>query len=676
MRVSLVQSLLVAALLLPLALPAQERFTLAHTRRVVGVGSPALSSDGRTAAFVVSRPNYAANRSESQLWSVSLPSGTPQLLTPGRTSVSSPKWAPVGRGLAFLAPDSAGRNQLWVLPGDGGEARMVTAHPTAVEHFSWRPDGAAFAFAAADEEPRKEGEARFITTFEVGAQDLFLRRTLRPQHIWTVAVAAGAPGSNAKRVTNGSWTLQFSLPPGGGPSPLSWSPDGTQIAFARTVAPQTGKSDSTHIAVVNVATGAVRPLTGNQTFERFALWAPDGRNIAYLQPRDRNREAGFVNEVFVAPASGGAPRSITRALDRHILRADWLADGSGMLVAAADQTTMAAWIQALEGPAQRLALGDLILTGGFGADIERSKDGVFVFTATSPRGPAELYVMTSATATPKALTAFNSWAGSLALGRSERVTWRSDTFEADGVVTYPPDFDANKKYPLVLYIHGGPTASSKQGFSAAPQLMATDGAIVFEPNYRGSDNLGNAYQAAIAGDAGAGPGRDVMRGVTMLRSKPYVDRTRTVVTGWSYGGFMTSWMIGNYPTEWTAAMAGAPVTDWEDQYNLADGNVNWRYLIGGSPWTEAGRRKLVAQSPITYARNMRTPTLIMSHMEDFRVPPTQALALYRALQDMGVESRFLGFPGRTHNPTDPVMQLERTRLWVEFVKERSAVKVP
>jgi len=671
MRTALVRSLLLASLLVPFALHAQERYTLEHTRRLVGVGSPALSGDGRTAAFVVSRPNYVSNRTESQLWAVDLPAGTPRLLTPGRTSVSSPKWAPGGRGLAFLSPDSSGRNQLWLLAGEGGEARQVTAHPTAVEHFSWRPDGAAFALAAADEEPRKEGEARFITTFEVGAQDLFLRRTLRPQHIWTVAASGGA----VKRVTTGSWTLQFSLPPGGGASPLSWSPDGLQIAFARMVAPQTGKSDSTHIAVVDVATGTVKSLTGMQTFERFALWSPDGRTIAFLQPRDRSREGGFVTEVNVTAASGGAARSITRALDRHILRADWLADGSGMLVAAADQTTMAAWIQPLSGPAQRLPLGDLVLTGGFGADIERSRDGVFVFTATSPRAPAELYVMTSATSTPKALTSFNAWAGTVAMGRSERVTWRSDKFEADGVVTYPPDFDASRKYPLVLYIHGGPTASSKLGFSSTPQLLAADGAIVFEPNYRGSDNLGNAYQSAITGDAGAGPGRDVMSGVTMLRGKPYVDRTRTVVSGWSYGGFMTSWMIGNYPTEWTAAMAGAPVTDWEDQYNLADGNVNWRYLTGGSPWTEAGRRKLVAQSPITYARTMRTPTLIMSHMEDFRVPPTQALALYRALQDMGVESKFLAFPGRTHNPTDPVMQRERTRLWVEFVKERLQGKV-
>lgn len=658
--------LLVLACLLPHAAAAQAPFTLADTRKTVGVGSPTVSADGRTAAFVVSQGNYVANRTESRLWIVELAGGPPRLLTPSRTSVSQPAWSPAGRTLAFLAPDTAGRSQLWVLPVDGGEARQVTTHPTAVERFAWRPDGAALAFVAHDEEPRREGEARFVTSFEVGAQDIFLRRTFTPQHLW-LATLDGAP---ARRLTQGAWTVQFSLPPGAGGAPIRWSRDGSRLTFTQQVAPQTGKNDSTRIAVLDVASGAVRDLTGRRTVERASAFSPDGALIAYLQPRDGARDRGFLSEVYVAPASGGAGRSVTRALDRHVLRAEWLADGSGLLVAAADRTTMGLWVQPLEGAATRIDLGDLVLTGGFGADVERTAGGAFVFTATSPTRPAELYVKDDAAAPARRLTDVNAWASGVAFGRSERVTWRTDGFEADGVVTYPPGFDATRRHPLVLVIHGGPTASSKLSFNALPQLIAAQGAIVFEPNYRGSDNLGNAFQSAITRDAGAGPGRDVMAGVRMLRAKPFVDPSRTVVTGWSYGGFMTSWMIGNYPAEWTAAMAGAPVTDWEDQYNLADGNVNWRYLTGGSPWTVEGQKALRAQSPITYARNMRTPTLIMSHMEDFRVPPTQALALYRALQDLGVESRFIGFPGRTHNPTDPVMQFERTRLWVEFVKER------
>ncbi len=648
---------------------AQRPLTLADTRQAAGVGSPTVSADGKAAAFIVSRPNYTVNRTESRLWSVDLAGGEPRLLTPSRVSVSSPQWAPVGRALAFLSPDSAGRNQLWVLPGEFGEARQVTSHPVAVERFDWRPDGQALAYVAVDEEARREGEARFVTSFDVGSQDLFLRGNLRSQHLW-LATLDGAP---TKRLTQGKWTVQFSLPPGAGGAPTSWSPDGTRISFTQQVAPETGKGDSTRIAIVNVATGEINAVTGERTFERTGLYSPDGKSLVMLQPRDRQRMKGFLNEAHVVPTSGGAARSVTRALDRHILRADWLADGSGLLVAAADRTSVGLWIQPLSGAATRVDMGDLAMTGGFGADVERTAAGALVFTATSPNRPAELYVKDHAASPARRLTDFNAWVTRVALGRSERVTWKSDQFEADGVVTYPPGFDASRRYPLVLVIHGGPTASSKLAYSALSQLIAADGAIVFEPNYRGSDNLGNAFQSAINGDAGAGPGRDVMTGVQMLRAKPFVDRTRTVVTGWSYGGFMTSWMIGNYPTEWTAAMAGAPVTDWEDQYNYGDSNINRRYGFGGSPWKDGREKEYQAQSPITYARNIRTPTLIVSHMEDFRVPPTQAMALYRALQDNGVESRFIGFPGRTHNPTDPVMQLERNRVWTEFVRERSKV---
>jgi len=160
----------------------------------------------------------------------------------------------------------------------------------------------------------------------------------------------------------------------------------------------------------------------------------------------------------------------------------------------------------------------------------------------------------------------------------------------------------------------------------------------------------------------------VMAGVAMLRQRPYVDRSRTAVTGWSYGGYMTSWLIGNYPDEWQAAMAGAPVTNWEDMYNLGDGNIGIRYAFGGSPWTGDRAKAYREQSPISYATRIKAPTLVMSNMEDFRVPPTQAFALYRAMKDNGVETEFIGFAGRTHASADPVNSKERARLWVDWVK--------
>ena len=196
--------------------------------------------------------------------------------------------------------------------------------------------------------------------------------------------------------------------------------------------------------------------------------------------------------------------------------------------------------------------------------------------------------------------------------------------------------------------------------------MAARGWVVFEPNYRGSDNLGNAYQAAIHNDAGDGPGRDVMAGLAALKSRGFVDDKRIAVSGWSYGGYMTTWLIGHFDG-WKAAVAGAPVTDWVDQYNLADGNVQVRYIFGGSPWTGDYMKAYVAQSPITYAGRIKTPTLILSNTGDFRVIPTQAYKLFHALKDNGVVTRFFAYPIPGHNAADPVRARDTWRRWLEWL---------
>jgi dipeptidyl aminopeptidase/acylaminoacyl peptidase len=236
-------------------------------------------------------------------------------------------------------------------------------------------------------------------------------------------------------------------------------------------------------------------------------------------------------------------------------------------------------------------------------------------------------------------------------------------------VTYPPDFNAGRKYPLVLIVHGGPRAASLENFGAQAQLFAARGWVIFQPNYRGSDQLGRAYQNAINNDAGAGPGRDVMAGLAVLKARGFVDESRVAVSGWSYGGYMTTWLLGNY-TGWRVAVAGAAVTDNLDQYNLGDANVRRAYAFGGSPWTSTERMKaFIDQSPITYVTKIRTPTLVMSNMGDYRVTVTQSFKLYRALKDNGVETRFIGYPLAGHNAADPVHQRDVQRRWMQWIAE-------
>jgi dipeptidyl aminopeptidase/acylaminoacyl peptidase len=663
----------VALALTPLAARAESaRFSTDLARKIVSVSSPRVSPDGRTVAFVVTHPNYADDRNESELWAADVAGGTPRQLTFERRQVSELRWSPDGRTLAFLAPDSAGKSQVWLMPMGGGDAQRATRSKTDVQHYAWRPDGAAFAYAAADEEPKREGEAKHLATMEMGEQDIFLHAPIRPQHIWLQAIDTTA----AQRLTSGPWSLELVLPPGSPPSHLSWSPDGKQIAFARVPVPQTGHFDSTSVRVLDVASRSIRPLDGADRFQNNPEWSPDGHWILYVYPREGRGDLGWMSEVHIAPAAGGPGRSLTRALDRQVFEAEWLQGGKAILVAANDRTTVGLWIVPLQGAPKRVETGDLVINGAFGYDVTATSKGAIVFTATSADRPSELYVMDSPAARPRRLTEFNTWARDVAWGREERVTWRNDKFDEDGVLVYPPGFSASSSYPLVLLIHGGPQSSSKTSFSSLAQLMAAEGWLVFQPNYRGSDNLGNSYMAAITADAGPGPGRDVMAGIEELRKRPYVAPGKPAVTGWSYGGYMTTWLIGNYPDAWQSAMAGAPVSDLMEEYNLSDGNVTLRYAMGGSPWTGDREKLYRDQSPITYVRRVKTPTLVMSLMEDFRVPTSQALSYYRALKDNGVETEYVAFPGRGHNPRDPVHQLERLRLWVQWVKRHAGAPTP
>jgi dipeptidyl aminopeptidase/acylaminoacyl peptidase len=276
--------------------------------------------------------------------------------------------------------------------------------------------------------------------------------------------------------------------------------------------------------------------------------------------------------------------------------------------------------------------------------------------------------MSSVDAKPRRLTSLNDWAGELALGKMERVTWKNDGFDEDGIVVYPPDFDASKKYPLVLFIHGGPQSASIRSFGLGAQALAAKGWIVFSPNYRGSDNLGTKYEHAIYNDSGAGPGRDVMAGIAALQKRGFIDSNRMAVSGWSYGGYMTSWMIGHYNI-WKAAVAGAAVNNLMQEYALSDNSVTTAYSMPGKPYDPKFAKAWIEQSPITYANAIKTPTLIITDTGDTRVPATQSFEMYHALKDNGVEVKFVEYPVGGHFPGDPVRGADVYRRWIDWIEQ-------
>jgi dipeptidyl aminopeptidase/acylaminoacyl peptidase len=651
------------------AVSAQSaRMDLDAFGRIVRLSDPQIAPDGKTIAIVVSRANFDENRFDADIALVEIASGAQRTLTNGRVGVGQPRWSPGGNEIAFVArgPAQAGREpkpQVFVMSMAGGDARRVTDSATGVQHFAWSPDGTKIAFAAADEPARASGIERHNRSFEIENDDFLIQAAPQPTHIWIV----NAKGGEVKRLTSGGWSLPTSFPPGPPASPLSWSPDGRSLAFTRVASPHSGDYDRAQIHVVDVSTGAVRAVTGHQKFEAHPLFSPEGSRIAYWRPRAG--DGNDINEIFIAPASGSAGTSATSAIDRHMARALWMPDGKSLIVGANDGTRVSLWLQPLSGAPRRLQLGDVSPASSFWVDVNVGKDGALAFIGSTTTVPAELYYLASPSASPLRLTNLNAATAALSLGRSEAIEWQSDGFRHNGIVTYPPDFEPSRKYPLVLIVHGGPRAASLENFGAQAQLFAARGWVIFQPNYRGSDQLGRVHQTAINNDAGAGPGRDVMAGLAELKKRGFVDESRIAVSGWSYGGYMTTWLLGNYPG-WRVAVSGAPVTDWMDQYNLGDSNVRRGAAFGGSPWTSPERLKAyMDQSPISYAHKIRTPTLVLTNMGDYRVTPTQAFKLYHALKDNGVETKFVGYPLPGHNAADPVHQRDVQRRWMQWIAD-------
>lgn len=644
---------------------AQKKFELDDIGKLVSITDPQISPDGKSILLVISKPDFNENKNKTEIQIVNVTTGVNQRLNYDRPSSSHPKWSPSGDMIAFIAPDDNARNQVFVLSVDGGDAMKITNSTTGVQQYTWKPDGKTIAFVQKDEPDNKEEMGKGYDAFEIKYNSMFLNENPRSSHIWLVDVTGG----EAKRLTSGSW----SLPTGTSFATLSWSPDGKYIAFQRKESPYSGELFST-IQTITVETGTIKSITNRQKenysllSESYPSYSPDGKYISYGLPRDK-----FWNgsEVCITSSSGGEGQSITYNLDRSFYRAEWSPDSKSILVAANDYNTVSLWLQFIDGQSTKINLDNLCIQGKYWYDYNIGKDGSIAIIASTPISPPELYYLNSVDATPKKLTSFNSEIAAMKFGRQETITWKSDSFTPNGILTYPPDFDPSKKYPLVLRIRGGPQNSSKEQFNAATQYTASHGYIVFEPNYRGSDNYGSAFCTAINGDAGNGPGKDVMRGIEEIKKRLYIDTSKIAISGWSYGGYMTTWLIGNYHI-WSCAVAGASVTDLFDQYSLADNGIFWKFWYSSekSPYADPiVRENWIMQSPITYVRNVKTPTLILSDTGDERVPISQSYKYFRALQDIGVESRFIVFPTRGHHPADPVRNKEIERYWLEWLDQ-------
>jgi dipeptidyl aminopeptidase/acylaminoacyl peptidase len=546
--------------------------------------------------------------------------------------LEQPRLAPDGRTVVLVTrrtnyQDDRFERTLVLVDVGAGSRRVLTPGRRSVGNPQWSPTGDRIAFTDA-----ADGQAAQLYVLPLS-------------------------GGEARRVTDAPRGVEG----------FAWRPDGARLLHRTQASAHSGQTLHSTASLKVLATGEERPLgAATGIFGGFVL-SPDGRRVVSQRPR--GPEFGFrASDVIVTDLDGGTQTSVAPSLDLTIQSASWLPDASGLVLMAPAVTRIGVWLQPIGGQPRRLDFGPIDPI----SELVIGKDGSAIFAGKTPGAPAELFHLARLDGPPRKLTDFNAELAGFEFGRVETVKWDGPNgFKENGVLIYPPGFERGRRYPLVLDIHGGPMGTSTEGWSAFDQLLAAQGWLVFLPNYRGSTNMGDAYQRAVVNDAGEGPGLDVMAGLEAVKAMGIVDESRIGVSGWSYGGYMTAWLTSHFDG-WRAAMAGAAVTDWYDWYNLADMNVWAGYGLGGSPWLNDNAQNYWRQSPIAYAHRIRTPTLILSTTGDPRVTVTQSYKLYHALKDNGVEVKFVAYPVGGHFPPDPIHQRDVYRRWIDWMRDHFA----
>ena len=631
-------------------------------QQLVVLGSPAIAPDGKHAVVVIRRTLWNDDKGITDLVLIDLENGTQQTLLANRDGLSDPAFSPDGTRIAFLANESTAKDahsQIFVIPAAGGTAGQITHVKEGVEQFAWRPDGRAFAYAAVDPDPQRTGADRFRDSFIFTTEPIVARELPRQSHIFVVTLENGATA----QLTAGSQSLAS----GEAESTLSWAPDGKSIAF--TLVPDAILNDESYsrIALADVATRTVRPLTGATAWEGDPIFSPDGSKIAYSCSKGDTQVN--LSELCVTTPQGGPGIHLSAALDRPIADAAWLPDSTGLVAVAPDRSLIALYRIPLHGKAVRLETGGINIASEMLQAV--ASDGTVVFVGSSTKQPSELFVR-APTGTTTRMTNFNASIASLDLASAQRITFSSVTgVTADGVLYYPPGFSTAQRYPLVVLIHGGPTSSSTLSFSFWAQVMAARGWLVLQPNYRGSDDLGLKYQRAVLYDPEAGPGKDIMAAVNAVRARGIVDDSRIAVGGWSYGGIMTAWMISKYHI-WKAAVSGASVDDWITDYGTADDSLADADLFHGSPFVANNAAEWRRASAISYVAGVTTPVLILSDVGDNRDSFATSSMYWRALRDNRKDATLRVWPIDGHFPQDPVRTADVYHYWIDYIAQHFA----
>ena len=637
---------------------AHTRFTVGELLKVQRVAEPQLSPDGKLIAYQITVPDVAANRNRTQIYVVAVAGGEPKQLTSGASSATTPRWSPDSRRIAYVAG-----GQIWTMKPDGGDKEQLTKLSTGADAPLWSPDGRMIAFTsdvypdcrddACNRERDERAEKNPVKTHI--AQRLLYRHWTtwkdgKRTHIFVVPTDGGTP----RDLTPGDFDAPpFSL---GGPADYAFSPDSKELAFARNTDEMEAASTNSDIFVVAVAGGEAVRLTGtNRGADSSPLYSPDGRYLAYRS----QATAGFESDrwrLMLYDRETKRTRELLPRFDAYVEGFAFAPDSKSIYFVSGERGQQ---------PIFNASIADGSLTkllGGFNDDLQVSRDSRFlVFTRSNAARPTEIYMARMDGIVPLGrgegqavqLTHTNdAFISQFGLRPAEELTWTgAGATKIAGFLYKPPGFDASKKYPLVLLIHGGPQGAWNDAWSYRwnPQVYAGAGYVVLMPNPRGSTGYGQQLTNEVSADWGGRAYTDIMNGTAKVAAMPFVDRANVGAAGASYGGYMVNWILGhnNDPrVHFRVLVSHAGVFNLVSMYGATEEIWFPEWEFKGAPWTNP----LLYErwSPHLYAKNFNTPTLVTHGEIDYRVPVGESLQLFTTLQRRGVESKLVVFPEEGH----------------------------
>ncbi len=631
------------------------------------VGAPAISPDGETVAYTVTRYDVDANRGNTQIWTVPIRGGEARQLTTPVGSSSQPAWSPDGRWLAFVSTRGGNGPQVYLLPTSGGEARPLTDLPGGATGPVWSADGSKL-LVVSEVWPEGDRSAARLRELAEGPSDAKVYDELmyrhwdewedgKRSHVFVVDVATG----EARDVTPGPYdTPPISL---GGFQDYDISPDGREVAFVRNTDEQVAVGTGNDIWLVPASSGEPRLLTDSDANDASPQYSPDGRYIAYLGMRRPGFEADRTRLV-VYDRRNGSFNWVTERLDRSVGSFVWSPDSRYLYLNAQDEIWRSIYrVPATGGEVEQLT--ERVYHSGF----DLTPDGRMIVAARQAIDmPTELFAFRPGSPALRLTQTNDELVGELALQPAEPF-WFEGARGTDiqGFLVKPPGFDESRRYPVVFLVHGGPQGAWSDNFHYRwnANMFSAPGYVSVLINPRGSTGYGQQLTDEITGDWGGLVYDDLMRGLDhALRSFPFLDQARMVAAGASYGGYMMNWFEG-HTTRFDALINHDGVYNTVSMYGATEELWFPEWEFRGTPWTNPGLYE--RWNPAEFVEDFETPMLVIHGAQDFRVPLTQGLEIFTALRRNAVRARLLYFPDEGHwvlKPANAMVWWEEVYRWL------------